>query len=217
MNGCLKKLASLGAAPLGGHQVERELLVRHLGPEAACLGELLLLKNGFYAFESALHVLPFGKTTEGAGELVSWNDKGLWIEDYDGMASGKLFFAEDVFGNQFCLVSGQVMSFDPETGSVEFVAPNLEAWAAEVLENYNVQTGYPLAHAWQSKHGPIPSGHRLIPKTLFVLGGPYEAENLYALEATKGMKMRASLAVQIRDLPDGAEVKVIVGEPPASI
>jgi hypothetical protein len=47
---------------------------------------------------------------------------------------------------------------------------------------------------------------RLVPKVPFVLGGEIEPGNVYSLNAKEGMRVRGELAVQIRDLPDGARV-----------
>jgi hypothetical protein len=47
---------------------------------------------------------------------------------------------------------------------------------------------------------------RLVPKIPFVCGGRYEVNNLYPLNEVKGRQFRASIARQIRDLPDGSQV-----------
>lgn len=39
-----------------------------------------------------------------------------------------------------------------------------------------------------------------------MLGGELTPENLSIIDAARGMRSRANLAVQIRDLPDGAAV-----------
>ena len=39
-----------------------------------------------------------------------------------------------------------------------------------------------------------------------MLGGEYDVSNVYALDAAVGMELRGELAVQLRDLPDGAKV-----------
>ena len=52
------------------------------------------------AFEGALHVWSDAGTASEKG-LVEWNSESLWKSDYQGMASGLLCFAEDVFGMQF--------------------------------------------------------------------------------------------------------------------
>jgi hypothetical protein len=46
----------------------------------------------------------------------------------------------------------------------------------------------------------------LVPKIPFVLGGEFGVDNVFALEATKGMRLRGELAVQIRDLPNGTKI-----------
>ncbi|MCU1277643.1 MAG: zinc-binding dehydrogenase family protein [bacterium] len=52
---------------------------------ASLLAPLLSLKNGFYAFENALHVLSVGNQDEKG--LIEWNAKTLWRVDYKGMAN----------------------------------------------------------------------------------------------------------------------------------
>jgi len=86
------------------------------------------------------------------------------------------------------------------------MAESLESWAAEILGDYKFRTGYPLAHDWQLRNGVIADGTRLVPKRPFVLGGDFSVDNLYVLDSVRGMRLRADLAAQLRDLPDGATV-----------
>lgn len=144
--------------------------------------------------------------------LRRWNDDHLWRSGYGDLAEGHLFFAEDIFGCQFAIKNETVFSFDPETGESVALAETLEGWAAALLEDYEVNTGYPLAHDWQLHNGPLSDGTRLVPKRPFVLGGEFSVENLYALDSVKGMRLRAELAVQLRDLPEGATVNFTVVE-----
>jgi hypothetical protein len=184
-----------------------------LGALGRELAVLLTARNGFYAFESSLIVRPSGKLSETSVLAVEdWNDPTLWSYAYDGMAQPGLFFAADVFGGQFSLTPKGVFSFDPETGDSELLAPTLDAWARELMDDYMVLTGCGLARAWQQQHGPIPRGSRLIPKIPFVLGGAFDVSNLYLCDSVKAMLARANIAVQIRDLPDGATVKLEVVE-----
>lgn len=170
------------------------------------LSDLLTRSNGFFAFESALHVLPSGPAPIGTMSVQLWNDADLWRGSYGGAAEDLLFFAEDIFGGQFALSAAGVVSFDPETGDVEQLANDLEGWADRILADYELLTGFPLAHAWQLSHGQLPVTKRLLPKRPFVLGGEFVVENLYALDAVEGMRLRAELATQLRNLPDGASV-----------
>jgi hypothetical protein len=201
----VERLISVGGSALGIPEPEVSGL-------PSDLWELLCLKNGFLAFESALHVLPGEPVSGGTMSVQRWNGSGLWRSSYDGMADGLFFFAEDVFGGQFAFDSLGVLSFDPETGDCDRIADDLEGWAGRVLDDYRLLTGFPAAHSWQESHGQLAVGARLMPKRPFVLGGEFVAENLYALDAAKGMRMRGELATQIRDLPEGAEVSFRVIE-----
>src|SRR6266516_1930456 len=160
---------------------------------------LLELKNGFYAFESALQIFPAAHF-EGQMTLSRWNSHGVWKYEYEGIADGKLFFAQEGFGNQFCIFENQIWFFDAESGDLELSANTLEQWAAKILTDYEMQTGYPLVHQWQLRNGQLHQDHRLMPKMPFVLGGKYELENLYSLKAISAMRTRGNLAKQIKNL-----------------
>jgi hypothetical protein len=167
-------------------------------------------RNGFFAFESALHLLPLGR---GEGmDLETWNSPDLWRREFGDRADGFLFFAEDLFGGQFGLRGDRVHSFDPETGEAELFADDLSDWSARILADYRVLTGYPLGHVWQERHGALPRGRRLVPKIPFILGGAFEVENLYSAEPAEAIKFRGSVARQIHDLPDGTRVRLRTAE-----
>lgn len=161
-------------------------------------------KNGFFAFESALEVFPIGECQVNYS-FCEWNRSENWRSHYHDLNPEGLCFAQDVFGTQF-LIADKIYSFDPETGQTTLFGESLEVWAEQILTDFEVLTGQPIAHAWQSENGPIPKGSRLVPITPFVLGGAYDINNLVAMDAVTGMRLRAALALQIRDLPDGTEV-----------
>jgi hypothetical protein len=198
---------------------------------------LLNERNGFYAFESALHVLPSlclpstrldsllgtetgsvlvgrdddqGQWPGSRMDLEHWNSELLWRTHFEQATEGLLFFAEDAFGEQFALSEGQVVRFDPETGETAEHAPTLEAWAEKIVSDYSYETGYKVAHEWQLQNGPLIEGHRLIPTLPFVMGGKYEVDNLYSLDAVKSMRYRADIWKQLRTIPDGTHVKLKV-------
>ncbi|MEO8552821.1 MAG: SMI1/KNR4 family protein [Kofleriaceae bacterium] len=141
---------------------------------------------------------------------MRWNAPELWRGEYGGMADDVTCFAEDIFGGQFCLRAGKVHTFDPETGGIETMAKNIVEWVSAVLAEWRAITGAPIAHDWQVGHGVLAVGRRLVPKTPFVLGGELAISNLVAMDDVKGMRFRATLAVQIRDLPDGTPITLKV-------
>jgi len=140
-------------------------------------------------------------------DVLRWNSPGLWRFEYQSLTDGCFFFAEDVFGGQFCIADGEVHTFDPETAVKESIADSIEGWAAELLARYRVLTGHPLAREWQARNGAIPAFKRLVPKQPFVCGGEFEVENLYAADAVEAMRFRGHLASEIKDLPDGAAIR----------
>jgi len=207
----LRRLADLGVA-VSESKLDVRALRKTLGEASSRqLEPLLTMKNGLYAFGGALHVFSAAGTTSEPG-LVQWNDPALWRKDYDGLADGAVFFAEDVFGGQFCVLEGVIAAFDPETGEFETIANDLEAWARLILRDYRVLTGSPLAHDWQASHGALRAGQRLLPVQPFVMGGDFEVANLRAHDAVKGMRHRARVALQMRDMPDGAALELRVFE-----
>jgi hypothetical protein len=180
----------------------------HMGDD---LIGLLSEKNGFYAFESALHVFSTHPNESEIG-LNAWNAPELWINEYRGMVSRALFFAENVFGDQFCMKGDGIYNFDPETGKSEKLSDDLEGWAGAILRNYKVLTGYPLAHEWQKANGRLLPGQRLIPKVPFVAGGKFSVPNLFALESLKAMRFRSNIAAQIEGLPEGVPIRFRIAD-----
>ncbi|MDH0053185.1 hypothetical protein ACVWWU_002693 [Pantoea sp. PA1] len=171
------------------------------------LHELLKIKNGFYGFESALHVYPSKSIGSEIG-LIEWNKKNLWIDSYENLALDSVFFAEDLFGGQFCLKKDGIYSFDPETALSEKISDDLEGWCDAIIRDYDFMTGYTLSHAWQQKNGRLLPGHRLVPKKPFILGGEFDINNLYMEKSDYAMRMRASIALQLKNLKDGESVEL---------
>lgn len=187
------------------------------------LASMLDIKNGFFAFDSALHVFSHGEVfSHGAGrgadrgedridpglDIKAWNAEDPWRASYGDLAEGLFFFAQDVFGSQFCLSEQGVLLWDAETGSAEVIAADLEGWARAVLDDADHLTGRPLVHDWFFGGGVLRPTERPVPRTPFVLGGEHSADNLAALDSIEGMRFRGDPAVRLRDLPDGTDVQL---------
>ena len=61
---------------------------------------------------------------------------------------------------------------------------------------------------WQVANGPILQGQRLAPAVPFVLGGSFEVGELRAKSDLELARFRADIFSQIKDLPDGATIKL---------
>ncbi len=202
----ISKLVSIGSKALATKGSRHPPTASQSSRLQAELLAMLHLRNGFYAFEGALHVLPAGKQVT-MMSLESWNFQDLWRYEYGDLAAELIFFAEDAFGNQFCLREDGVFLFHAETGQTELIGHSIEDWASRVLFDYEFLTGFPLFHEWQMIHSRIPEDSRLLPVVPFVLGGEYSLANLRVVDAVSGMRSRGNLARQIRDLPDGAQIE----------
>lgn len=210
MNKSLKKLLDISSASsssickdldLSSFEISRELFDQ--------LVYIYQKKNGFYAFENALHFFSCSDSDDEIS-VEQWNDRSLWLNSYAPLNLKGFFFAEDIFGCQFCIKDSQIYSFDPEIGSFEYLAKDFEEWAGVILTNYRILTGYDIAHKWQMINGSLKKGCRLLPKLPFILGGEFLIENLYLSDSIKGMRSRAAIATQLIDIKDGEKIKIAV-------
>jgi len=184
---------------------------RHAGPRIVELEDLYRERNGFLAFDRALRVFP----AIPPAHLLSinrWNAPRIWRDAYGGLADDLLFFADDIFGGQFCIKKGKILVFDPETAALEEIAEDLDGWIKVIMDETDYRTGRPFAIDWQAAHGAIKLTQRLVPKQLFMLGGEYALDNLYVLEAVEAMRFRGEIARQTHDLPDGTQVRFVITE-----
>jgi hypothetical protein len=203
----VEKLVSLtGPALVDAPPILSVRATRLAGRRADELLALLRERNGFYAYESALHVFPATEKT-GVMDLDQWNSDELWRKEYGSMADRCLFFAEDAFGQPFVLRDDRVFTMESENGELEEIAEDLEGWARWILDDPDFATGYPLAREWQEMRGPLAPGKRLFPGVPFVLDGAYEIENLAEVDAIKAMRLRGKLARQLKNVPPGAKVE----------
>lgn len=211
MNHSIGKLLEIASDPIvkSSQFSESDSRIFEENTLADDLLKLLLRRNGFYAFESALLVRPITSTVPPLG-IVQWNKDEMWKTEYrlKRNLSELLFFAEDIFGTQFCLSHDNISSFEPESGELKYIASNLDDWAAWILEDYKVRTGWPLAHIWQKQHGPISPGTKLLPKVPLILGGKIAVEQMYEVNDIESMRFRADIANQLANCPDGTKVVI---------
>jgi hypothetical protein len=185
----------------------RELPPPHAIPgKGEVLVDLLSRRNGFYAFESALHVFPSGPPTVGRS-LEEWNFPALWRDHYGDLIPDAYFFAEDIFGMQFAVMGRSVLFFNSETAALSVFADGIAEWAERVVEDYDQATGFSVGHEWQSLYGALLPGHRLIPKVPFIFGGEFAIDNMVPVEAAAAMRYRGRIAVEISDIPDGEQLR----------
>jgi hypothetical protein len=146
MGKSLTHLLSIASDPIAPAMVADQSHFQALaGSRGRELLDLLALRNGFYAFESALLLRPLDSDGIPVGNR-QWNKRGLWRSNYKTDLADVVFFAEDVFGTQFCIRNDAVNLFDPETGEFKVIAATIKDWAQWIFEDPKVRTGWPLGH-----------------------------------------------------------------------
>jgi hypothetical protein len=178
----------------------------------APLRELYENFNGGYFWGGALLVRPAHRVADAPLGVAAWNDPPLWKGEYDSACNEMTFFAEDAFGVQFGVDKGEVVQFDPETARAVTVAGTLDGWCHELLRDPEYYTGFPVLAAWEQKHHPLPVGYRLVPKTLFMLGGEFHSDNMICKSEVEGMRIRSGYWKATKDLPDGTKIEFKVGD-----
>ncbi|MEV8226691.1 hypothetical protein AB0P41_11620 [Streptomyces sp. NPDC079167] len=178
------------------------------GGAAGHLEILLTEMNGFYAFESALHVFPSGEPGLPGRSLEEWNSNLLWRESYGHLMPEMLFFAEDVFGGQFAVArDNAVYFFNPETAALSKFSKDVASWGDDVIADWNYATGYSVGHEWQAQNGSLPPGHRLVPRIPFSVGGEFSPANMIPVEAVAALKYWGGFALAISRSQDGDQFK----------
>jgi hypothetical protein len=202
------KLLEISSHPFCESSPERDRLPK--GPYMEGLFALIGMRNGFVALESTLRLFPLCRDPSGLYDMAFWNSDSAWRSSYGELADGLWFFAENAIGEQFAIdqQKGGIVVFDPEAGERRHLADDLEDWAGIVLKDWPELTMHPVVMKWQELNGPLHLSQSLVPKTMFIAGGKYEAENLFAVDAVEAMRFRGDIALQIKDLPDGAKIRI---------
>jgi len=173
------------------------------------LNELLDRHEGFYALNRSLHVL--GRVREPRfHSIFLWNDPQGWISEYGDLAEGLLFFAENAFGDQFAFDGERIVRFDAETGARTGIAETVEQWLAILLDDPDRYLESAGIAAWTQRNGLIPFGKHLAPDVPFVLSSGMDNRNnkISLVDPFQSMGFKGTIARQIKDLPDGAQIKI---------
>jgi hypothetical protein len=169
------------------------------------LGTLGTPAVGLTRFGGALRL--FGPDEASLPALDRWNDEKLWIAEYGALAEGLSFFAEDAFGNQFAWDGAGVVRFTAETGNRQWMSASAASWANLVGDDQDHWLDRWLYDDWVAQNGPLAPSTHLSPKVPFVLGNPWEAADLFAVDRWADMGFKGSIARQLKDMPDGSKVR----------
>lgn len=167
-----------------------------------------LNRGGAHVFSGALRI--FGLTDDiDAQNILKWNNPETWKKEYKSFFNDIWVFAEDIFGYQFLFNKNGIGRLDIETGEIEILCKTFTSWISIILDKPDYYSGSSVAAKWARTFPKerLTGRYHLCPITLFVCGGKYEIDNLFRIESIKNMKIKAQIAEQIKDLPDGTPIE----------
>lgn len=119
----------------------------------------------------------------------------------------------NAFGNTIVRASdGQIWRICPEELSCQVIAPSKSRYR-ELEGDPEFQTDWlmkRLIQVAERKLGPLSEGRCYCLKTPAVLGGAYDASNLGSNTLVELISFAGDVAEQIKDLPDGSQVELVV-------
>ncbi len=166
-------------------------------------------EGGFCSLEYALR---FYTQTDNPRfhDVVNWNSVTGWKHLYSPIINEKFWcFAEDVFANQYIFWKSRVCIFECETGSIIDLCDSFSQWLDLIISSPNYYSGYTIAQQWnQQNHSELLTAQYNLSSIIpFVCGGEYSVSNVFRVDSVKNMELKANFARQIKNLPDGTEIK----------
>jgi len=167
----------------------------------------MLHKNGGFYYGKSLHVYSY-RAYNKLHDIDFINS--LMLAAFGKYINNIVFFAQDIFGNQFGFSDDQIIFFNIETADIEVVSNNFIEWQKVITNDLEYYTGESLLLEWESKYGKLSVEDRLCPSKPFVTGGEFTIENLNSLNIQKNINYNGDIASQIHELPDGTPIKLRV-------
>lgn len=124
--------------------------------------------------------------------------------------------AENAFGNLLVRDdAGRYWRICPEDLSCQVVADSRDA-LDQLLEDAEFTIDWcmeSLVEEARLRLGPLPEGRKYCLKIPGALGGTYGGDNLATLPLVELISASGAIAKQIAHLPDGAQIRLVAGEP----
>jgi hypothetical protein len=169
------------------------------------LADLLRRANGFVLRDGALHVR--GACCEPAWHSLraAWRGEAAFHRLYPEVRIDDVPFAQDCLGDQFLLRSGTVVRLAAEIGDVTPTGLDLAAFLDRASRDGEAYL-------------PRPREPRLRPGELVLAYPPFvtiessRGVSLKAITALDVIAFHADLARQLRGVPDGAKIRLVMGD-----
>ena len=176
------------------------------------LAGVLQQTNGFIQYHGGLHV-------RGACHAPAWHAlRDAWIGDdafhrhYPEMTADDIPFGEDSLGDQFFLREGIVWRLFAETGEIESLEMNFSQFMASVQNDPIEELALQPLMQFQEDGGNLEPGQLLAAHPPFCTEKAEDGVTVSAVPSAERHRFLAEFAAKIRDLPDGEQVDIDVGD-----
>lgn len=182
---------------------DEEVLTRLPGPLAGALRA----RNGCIAYRGGLHVRGACREPAWHSLRAAWEGPDAFHVLYEEVLESDVPFAEDGLGDQFLLRGAEVWHLWAETGEVELKSPTLDAFMSEIIEHATEVLSLEPVMAFLDAGQELKPGQLLMAYPPFCVSQSDEGVTLTAISTAERREFLATIARQIHDLPDGAEVQ----------
>lgn len=155
--------------------------------------------NGFVLHGGALHVRGACAWPEWHSLDFAMRGKAAFHELYETVLPSDIPFAQDLYGDQFLLRDEQVWRLFAETGELESMAGNLEEFWDGVKSNFTTYLNVDAAE--------LEPGQLLLAYPPFCFEEAGLTVELSTVPAAEAIQFHARLALQLKDIPEGAKIK----------
>jgi hypothetical protein len=179
-----------------------------IGELPVLLSNVLATRNGCIAWQGALHVRGWCLEPAWHSIQLAWHGPDSFHDLYSEVEASDIPFAEDAFGDQYLVRGKSVIRMDGETGDLSVVADALDAFFAHLIADASGALGFEPTDLVREIGGPLQPGQLVSVYPPFVFRESADGVSLRPIPALDRRRALASLAKQLRDLPDGSMVDI---------
>ena len=181
----------------------------------AAYRDLLAQANGYVAYRGGLHVRGACLSPDWHSLRAAWHGERSVHRLWPTVSPDDLPFAQDALGDQFVLRQNQVHRLAAETGELEALGVDLLGFDAAVRADPVEYLNLAPLEAFCAAGGVLQPGQLLNVYPPYCFESAEADRSFRAIPVSDRLAFLASLATQLRDLPDGTSVRFEV-LPPAS-
>jgi hypothetical protein len=173
----------------------------------ASLAAIILEENGVVAFGGGFHIRGACHNPPWHSLREAWRGSSAFHCNYPNLRPTDIPFAEDALGDQFVLREEVVHRLATETGDLQSLATDVVTFIAQIEADPITTLSLEPLVAFERTGGRLEPGQLLSVYPPYCVGAE-GARSFRAIASSDRLDFLASLARQIRDLPDGTAIRL---------